>query len=179
MRSAVDSETSMETLMLKFKNEKKRHLNATLDVSPVHANLSEKKIAQNERFRIEQEEAIKLYELKLKEQPNLASPPVKEVKNKKRNYGTYMKKNDTIEQERITDDNGKEIKFKKPNVDKIPNPLFVKMQGYEAADRNKSSLKTKKKKEHVDNLDWEDDIPKLPLQDETFVGRPVLKEYYH
>lgn len=54
------------------------------------------------------------------------------------------------------------------------------MQGFETADRNKSSLKTKKKqKEPVDNLEWDDDIPKLPGQDETFVGRPVLRDYYH
>ena len=32
MRSIVDSETSMETIMIKFRKDKKRHLNATVDV---------------------------------------------------------------------------------------------------------------------------------------------------
>ena len=63
----MDSETDIETIMRKFKKEKKKHLNATLDVSPVPATMSEKKKAQAERFRIEQEEAIKMYERKLKE----------------------------------------------------------------------------------------------------------------
>lgn len=151
--------------MRKFKKEKKLHLNATLDVSPIPATMSEKKKLQAERFKIEQEEAIKLYEKKLKEQPNLASPAIKEVKGKRKNYGSYIKKQEEIQHERITDDNGKEIKFKKPNVDRIPNPMSVKMQGYEIAERGKSNLKKtqKKQKEQVDNLVWEDDIPKLPL----------------
>lgn len=161
----MDSETDIETIMRKFKKEKKKHLNATLDVSPVPATMSEKKKAQAERFRIEQEEAIKMYERKLKEQPNLASPAIKEVKGKRRNYGSYIKKQDEIQHEKITDDNGKEIKFKKPNVDRIPNPMSVKMQGYEMADRSKSNLKKQKKQKEptLDNLVWDDDIPKLPL----------------
>ena len=67
MKSVVDSETSMETILLKFKKDKKRHFNASFNTTPVPATLSAKKRAQNEKFKAEQDEAMKLYERKLKE----------------------------------------------------------------------------------------------------------------
>jgi hypothetical protein len=76
-----------------------------------------------------QDMALELYETKKKEQPLLVSPTKKEKKEKRKTYN--WKENATIDREKITDDLGRDIAFKKPDGDRIPNPFFKKFGGTE------------------------------------------------
>ena len=96
-----------------------------------------------------QELALELYETKKKEQPLLVEPTRKEKKEKKKAYN--WKTDAPIEREKITDDKGKEIQFKRPDGDRLPNTLFVKGKGSENQEENellvaKQLVKLKMKK---------------------------------
>jgi len=71
---------------------------------------------------------MRKYELKEKEQPDLVKPK-DDADPKKMKRGTARLpgvSHDEITTEKITDFEGKEIFFIKPNCDKLKNPFFVK-----------------------------------------------------
>lgn len=69
-----------------------------------------------------------MYELKEKEQPDLVRPADKQVKKFKRGATRAGGvSNDEITEEKITDFNGKEIAFQRPNMDKVKNPFYQKI----------------------------------------------------
>ena len=68
-----------------------------------------------------QEMALQMYEKKKKEQPTLATPVKKMIMKKIRNYN--WKEHAAIQNEKITDDAGKEIFFKRPDGDRLPSTL--------------------------------------------------------
>ena len=83
--------------------------------------------------------------------------------------------------ERITDDQGREISFIRPNGDKLKSH-FINITAKDNDDNYAikiKQLKAKKKKDKVvldSILELE---PHLPGQDDAFEGQPMLKEYYH
>ena len=94
--------------------------------------------AKIDKYTIEQESAVKIYNRKLIEFPELVLPPEPVVKKKKKRGfmgGTNMSQMEHIEQEKITDDQGREIQFKKPNGDALSSkkPFFVTAKGKEVS----------------------------------------------
>ena len=82
--------------------------------------------------------AIAIYEEKVKKYPELAviktEDPADKKKNKRNNMMGATRTMDAIMKEKITDDLGREIEFKRPNGDKLANkrPFFVKPLGKES-----------------------------------------------
>lgn len=110
-----------------------------------------------------------------------------------------------IDREKITDDQGKEIQLKKPNIDKIQkaNPFFIHGKAEEKAKSPNMKIKKRRIKlnrgdgsnlmshspsnlsmgsgihENMMRVKVEQEIKELPGQVETFVGKPMFQKHYH
>ena len=179
-----------------------------LDQEPVPAPESEEKLSILAEILKDQEAAISTYTRKLKEQPDLAKPrkPVEEKTPKKGQPGYRDSDAKLIDREKITDDLGREIQLKKPNIDKIQraNPFFVHGSAQESAKSPHMKIKKRRIKlnkggdgsnlmsqspsnmslgsgihENMMRVKVEQEIKELPGQVETFVGRPMFQQHYH
>lgn len=192
----------------KAAKEKRRHqTKMNLDQEPVPAPESEEKLSILAEILKDQEAAISVYTRKLKEQPDLAKPR-KQVEEKilKRGQPGYRDSDvKLIDREKITDDQGKEIQLKKPNIDKIQkaNPFFIHGKAEEKAKSPNMKIKKRRIKinrgdgsnlmshspsnlsmgsgihENMMRVKVEQEIKELPGQVETFVGKPMFQKHYH
>ena len=111
--------TSVEKFLKQAKVDKIRHMSMVEEkIKAEPAVISEKKKKFLEKQAKMQEYAMELWEKKKKEQPTLASPIKKQIVKKLRKVNWNEQRH--INEEKITDDKGKEIIFKRPDGDKLP-----------------------------------------------------------